>query len=287
MVGRPVADRDRADRGDTPPARRTPPGRRRSAAGGMPKKQAPSPSSTAVSSISRLAKPVSMCQYGTGQRSRRPVRPALVRLGVPVQVGRLVGVRHDDQRRPAHARQPELPPAAVRAWSPPRTAPGPPAPPAPGSPSPGRSRPTARAPRGRAAGPPRRAAPGGPGRSCAPSAAGGRPRRTPRLRPPGPDAPGAAPGRRPGSSVTRSRPERNASGGQVIGSIATDRRCRSPVQRVPGEHLPPAELRVRPDASPPPAVRRGEGHRRAAVGVADHVAERGVEHGVADPARAR
>ena len=36
--------------------------------GGMPKKHAPSPSSTAVSSINRLAMPASMCQYGTGQR---------------------------------------------------------------------------------------------------------------------------------------------------------------------------------------------------------------------------
>ena len=33
----------------------------------MPKKQAPSPSSTAVSSISSAAIPVSMYQYGAGQ----------------------------------------------------------------------------------------------------------------------------------------------------------------------------------------------------------------------------
>ena len=43
---------------------------------GMPKKQAPSRASTAVSSISSEAIAVSMCQYGTGQRaSSRSVHP--------------------------------------------------------------------------------------------------------------------------------------------------------------------------------------------------------------------
>jgi hypothetical protein len=36
---------------------------------GMPKKQAPRPASTAVSSISNEAKPVSMSQYGAGHQA--------------------------------------------------------------------------------------------------------------------------------------------------------------------------------------------------------------------------
>ena len=44
--------------------------------GGMPKKQPPSPSSTAVSRISSAAIAVSRCQNGTGQRaSSRSVQP--------------------------------------------------------------------------------------------------------------------------------------------------------------------------------------------------------------------
>src|SRR5688572_14908199 len=43
---------------------------------GTPKKQAPSPSSTAVSSMSSEAMPASTSQYGTGQRnSARSVQP--------------------------------------------------------------------------------------------------------------------------------------------------------------------------------------------------------------------
>ena len=37
--------------------------------GGMPKNTAPSPSSTTASSMSSAVKPVSMYQYGTGQRA--------------------------------------------------------------------------------------------------------------------------------------------------------------------------------------------------------------------------
>jgi hypothetical protein len=44
--------------------------------GGMPKKHAPRPESTAVCRISSAAIAVSMCQYGTGQRaSSRSVHP--------------------------------------------------------------------------------------------------------------------------------------------------------------------------------------------------------------------
>ena len=69
LVGGAVAERDRADRvevvGDAE-GRRAP---RASCSGGMPKKQAPRPSSTAVCRISRLAIAASMCQNGTGQRA--------------------------------------------------------------------------------------------------------------------------------------------------------------------------------------------------------------------------
>ena len=44
--------------------------------GGIPKKQAPRPSSTAVCRTSSDAMPVSMCQYGTGHRcSSRSAQP--------------------------------------------------------------------------------------------------------------------------------------------------------------------------------------------------------------------
>ena len=66
----------------------------------MPKKHAPSPASTAVSSISSDAIPVSMSQYGAGHR-HPTVGEALVGLGVPVEVGVLVRVR-DDQQRGVH-----------------------------------------------------------------------------------------------------------------------------------------------------------------------------------------
>ena len=80
----------------------------------------------------------------------RPVRfvtisPALVVLGVPVQIDRLVGQRDDHQRRlraepgePARRARPlRLRPASTS------TTRGPPAPSGPGSPNPGRNRPTA------------------------------------------------------------------------------------------------------------------------------------------------
>jgi hypothetical protein len=63
-----VADRDRSDgvnSGGTSNASRN--GSIRST--GIPKKHAPSPASTAVSSISRDANPVSMSQYGAGHQA--------------------------------------------------------------------------------------------------------------------------------------------------------------------------------------------------------------------------
>ena len=120
----------------TPRARRTRPGTAVSRSGGTPKKQAPSPSSTAVSSIS------SDGHAGVDVPVRhRPaglvaVGPALVRLGVAVEVGGLVRQRHDQQRRPAHAGQPAVR-GRRRRWSRTRTARAPRATPAPGTPSPG------------------------------------------------------------------------------------------------------------------------------------------------------
>ena len=76
----------------------------------------------------------------------------------------------------------------------------------------------------------------------------------------GPDAPGTPRQVSPGSSVIRSRPERNASGGQVIGSIATERRCRSPCSVSPVNtcHQPNA---ASAQTATPAAVRRGQRHR--------------------------
>ena len=75
VVG-PVPDRDDARRGRTCPGCRTRARTACSRSGGMPKKQAPRPSSTAVCRISRLAIAASMCQNGIGQRaSSRSVQP--------------------------------------------------------------------------------------------------------------------------------------------------------------------------------------------------------------------
>ena len=119
-----VPDRDDARPGRRRPGCRTPGVPPASRSGGMPKKQEPRPSSTAVCRISRLAIAASMCQNGIGQRASSSVGPALVGLGVPPQVGRLAGARHDHHRRAHHAGQPvvgglelgrvggDLPPAA-------------------------------------------------------------------------------------------------------------------------------------------------------------------------------
>ena len=80
--------------------------RPRTLSGGMPKKQAPSPASTAVCRISSEAIAASMCQNGTGQRASSSVGPALVGLGVPAQVGGLARARHHDHGRAHHAGQP-------------------------------------------------------------------------------------------------------------------------------------------------------------------------------------
>src|ERR1043165_7782361 len=47
----------------------------------------------------------------------------------------------------------------------------------------------------------------------------------------------------PGASTMRSRPDRNASGGHVIGSMATDRRWRSPDSVSPGKTCPHLKFR--------------------------------------------
>ena len=66
----------------------------------------PSPSSTAVSCISSAANPVSMSQYGTGQRlSSRSVQP-LSGSAYRSRYDRPVGQRHDDQRCRPHPVQP-------------------------------------------------------------------------------------------------------------------------------------------------------------------------------------
>ena len=89
--------------------------------------------------------------------------------------------------------------------------------------------------------------------------------------------------RRSGPGRTGTRPAgRSSARSPPTGGAA--RRC----SVSPGEDLPPAELRVGPDPSRPRAVRRGEGHRGAAVGVADRRRRSAVSSiGVADPARAR
>ena len=231
---------------------------------------------------------MSMCQYGTGQRASSPVGPALVRLGVPVQVGRLGwrAARRSAARGACPASHRCRPPSVGRGRRP-EPLPVRRRPPAPGSPSPGRSRPTAPGPRGRAAGRPPRAAPAGPGRSCAPSAAGGPPRRTPsRRRQPGADAPGAPPGlpglerdqvpagpervRRAGHRLDRDRPAV-----PLAGRVSPVKTC----------HQPNAASAQIAHAAEPSGAERVD--RRAAVGVADHVAEGGVQLGRADPARAR
>ena len=74
--GRGMAERDRADRVERRRGSRTPRAPQPTLSGGMPKKQAPSPSSTAVCRISSEAIAASMCQNGTGQRaSSRSVQP--------------------------------------------------------------------------------------------------------------------------------------------------------------------------------------------------------------------
>ena len=100
-----VADRDRADRGVLRRARRTPSRNASIRSGGMPKKQAPSPSSTAVCRISSAA--IAGVDVPVGHRPAGlvAVGPALVGLGVAVEVGVLVGQRHDHHRRASACRR--------------------------------------------------------------------------------------------------------------------------------------------------------------------------------------
>ncbi len=242
--------------------------------GGMPKKQAPSPSSTAVEQHQQAGEAGVDVPVRHRPAGLVAVGPALVRLGVPVQVGVLVGVRHDDQRGPCACPPATAPDRRRPAWSPPRTGPGPPASsstrnpqpwekPADGARTAWSEQPVA----------PRRAGPAGPGRSCAPSAAGGPPRansmRVHALRPPAAGCPRHRARSRPAPAMITSRPDRNASGGQVIGSTATERRRRSPgsVSPVNTCHQPNAGVGPDPRRRRPSGAARRD--RRAAVGVAD------------------
>src|SRR6185312_13992994 len=112
------------------------------------------------------------------------------------------------------------------------------------------------------------AAPGGPCRSCGPCVGGAPPRRTPSRTDLRPDAPATPPGfaRLDGDHVA-ARPERVRRAGHRL------QRDRAPVavavQGVPGEHLPPAELRVGPHLTGTVTLRAGQHRARRAVVVAD------------------
>ena len=91
------------------------PGRRRAAPGATPKKQEPSPASTAVSSMSIGGHAGVDVPVGDRPAGLVAVGPALVRLGVPVQVGVLVAEADHEQGRGLHPEQPAGPARPARA----------------------------------------------------------------------------------------------------------------------------------------------------------------------------